>query len=172
MCLAIFPPQPPLPIHSSVPAACAFLEALFMRNFHCITTQCMTQFIRSGEVSIFTLYLFLSLPLLCALLSFKKSRPTHTHSHRGGERESQSCTHWLHVLSGCHSCNRPKSDRCSVLVAVSLTAVFSLSFIPSLNCITAQHLQTFNNNRAVQKHYHLLLFWTARMPLLKAATGS
>ena len=155
-----------------MPAGC-FLEAHFMRNFHCITTQCMTQFIRSGEVSIFTLYLFLSLPLLCALLSFKfLGLHTHTHSHRGRGRESQSCTHWLHVLSGCHSCNRPKSDRCSVLVAVSLTAVFSLSFIPSLNCITARHLQTFNNNRAVQNHYHLVLFWTACMPLLKGATGS
>lgn len=98
VCLAIFPPQPPLPIHSSVPAACAFLEALFMRNFHCITTQCMTQFIRSGEVSIFTLYLFLSLPLLCALLSFKKSRPTHTLAQRGRERESV-----MHTLA-----SRPK----------------------------------------------------------------
>ncbi len=137
-----------------------------MRNFHCITTQCMTQFIRSGEVSIFTLYLFPSSPLLCALLSFTfLGLPTHTHTHTHTfaerERESQSCTHWPHILSGCHSCNQPKSDRCSVLVAVSLTAVFSLSFIPSLNCITAQHLQTFNNNRAVQNHYHLVLFWKA-----------
>lgn len=135
-----------------------FLEAHFMRNFHCIATQCMTQFIRSGEVSIFTLYLFLSLPLLCALLSFK-FLGLHTHSHRGNE--TQSYTHVLHILSGCHSCNWPKSDRCSVLVAVSLTAVFSLSFIPSLNCITAQHLQTFSNNPAVQNHYHLVLFWKA-----------
>lgn len=129
-----------------------------MRNFHCITTQCMTQFIRRGEASIFTLYLFLPLPLLCALLSFTfLSLHIHTHIHTERVRESQSCTHWLHILSGCHSCNWPKSDRCSVLVAVSLTAVLSLSFIPSLNCITAQHLQTFDNNRTVQSRYRLVM---------------
>lgn len=66
-----------------------------MRNFHCVTTQCMTQFIRSGEVSIFTLYLFLSSPLLCALLSFR-FLGLHTHSHRGErERERESVMHTL-----------------------------------------------------------------------------
>lgn len=105
-----------------------------------------------------SLYTFSSPCLSCVLfclLNFPAS--THTHSHRESERESQSCTHWLHILSGCHSCNWPKSDRCSVLVAVSLTAVLSLSFIPSLNCITAQHLQTFDNNRTVQNRYCLVM---------------
>lgn len=125
----------------------AFLESGFTRNFHCIATQCMTQFIRSGEVSIFTLYLFRSCVLLC-LLNFSG---LHTLSRTERQRESVMHTAgWPHILSGCHSCNRPKSDRCSVLVAVSLTAGFSLSFIRGPDCITARHLQTFNDHRDVQ----------------------
>lgn len=88
-----------------------------------------------------SLYTFSSPCLSCVLFCLLHFSGLHTHTH--SQRESQSCTHWLRGLSGCHSCNRPKSDRCSVLVAVSLTAVFSLSFIPGLNCITAQRLQTF-----------------------------
>lgn len=70
------------------------LEALFTRNFHCIATQCMTQFIRSGEVSIFSLHLCLP----WRRLSFKiLNLHTHTHTQiqRGGE--SWSCVHGLHI---------------------------------------------------------------------------
>lgn len=111
-----------------------------MRNFNCINTQCMTLLWISKERWVQHLH-FIPLPLLaspvCSFV-FYFSASTHTFA----QRENQSCKHWLHNLSGCHSCNRPKSDRCSVLVAVSLTAVFSLSFIPSLNCITAQRSQS------------------------------
>lgn len=88
-------------------------------------------------------------------------------SERETERWSQSCTHWLHILSGCQSCNWPKPDRCSVLVAVSLTAVLSLSFIPRLKL---HHSTAFTDTRQ-QSHQTKLLSFGAILWGLRATVG-